>query len=122
MQLIKETTIIRIGKTTSGYRFTKEVLEPILERITDIPIVYNKDQGFKNYNQDLQVNYFDKLPIIGRVIGNAKIIGNKVVADIELKEEYAHLWKGKPDNWCMGIETDDKLIIAIEKLISFEIF
>ena len=79
MQRINETVIMKIGKTSNGkVVVTEDSIRNVLDRIVDVPIIYNRGQQFKNYNQDLQTEYLDKLPIIGRVIGNAKIIRNKL--------------------------------------------
>ena len=99
--IIENVLIMDIMETQNGFEITREMVENSLESFINAPIVYNKKQQTTNYRDEEFQNYYDKNIVIGFVSEVINIIGNKVLANIYIRDEYVDLWKGKYDNWCI---------------------
>ena len=119
---LEKQLIMTIGMTNNNWELTREMVENSLNTFTGKPIVWNKEQNFKDYS-DMKSYYIDN-KIIGIIAAepDSKIIieDNNVYADIWLFEKFDgdKLWKGKSDNWCITIADDWKSFI----LDSIEVF
>lgn len=97
---ILDCPIMEIGITDNGLEITKSMVENSLESFLYKPIVY-KDEQFLDYTDDDTVNKFIREKVVGMVVSVPKVIGNKVLADILLLDQYVQHWNGKYDNWCV---------------------
>lgn len=115
--LLKNQLIMTIGETPNGWTLTREMVENSLDSFANKPIVWNKKQEFKDYRN---MEDYKSCQVIGIISSEPNIqIGiDEVYVDIVIKDEYADLWKGKFDNWCMQIDFDKKSFI----LDSIEVF
>lgn len=109
--------IMTLGMTQNNWELTKEAVENSINSFANVPIVWNKQQEYKNYSdtsdylQNRVIGFISSEPYIN-------IIDNNVYADIFIKDEYDYLWQGRFDNWC--IQFDDNMDNF--KLFSIEIF
>lgn len=106
MQLEKQLIMI-IGMTQNNLDLTKEMVENSLDSFAHVPIVWNKQQEFKDYREENIENYKNEIAI-GIICEEPNIIieGNNVYADIFIFPQYKDLWKGKFDNWSIQFNED----------------
>lgn len=112
--LIKHALIMNIGETENGYiTITKEAVLNSIKTFEYKPIVYNKNQAFRDYRESNFDNYKNEL-IIGHILGNVEVTDKEVFADIIVKDEYKDLWKDKYDNWCIQDNKSGFELLSIE--------
>lgn len=108
-----------IGETQNNWTLTREMVENSLDSFANKPIVWNKQQEFKDYRN---MEDYKNCQVIGMISSEPNIqIGiDEVYADIIIMDKYVDvdLWKGKFDNWCMQIDFDKKSFV----LDSIEVF
>jgi hypothetical protein len=114
---LEKQLIMTIGMTQNNWELTREMVENSLNSFPNEPIIWNKNQEFKDYT-DMK-NYNNNL-LIGMICEDANIVieENNVYADIFVYDKYLELWKGKFDNWCIQFNDGWKLF----KLDSIEVF
>lgn len=113
---IKDALIMNIGTTENNIEITKKMVKRSINSFLNVPIVHNREQAKKSYG-NIDEEYL-KGKVIGVIVSKPKVKGNKVVADIELRDECAHLWKGRYANWCIQLFDDMKSFTAM----SIEVF
>lgn len=101
--------IMSIGINDNGWEVTKSMVNNSLQSFLYKPIIY-KDEQFSNYTDQETVNEFIKDKIIGMIVSIPVIIGNQVLANILLLDQYVKYWGGKYDNCCVYFDgyTDGK--------------
>jgi hypothetical protein len=116
--VLKKQLIMTIGMTQNNWELTKEMVKNSIKTFQGVPIVWNKQQEFKDYTGDMK-DYKNEM-VIGMILENGRVCieDNNVYADIFLIEGYRHLWKDKFDNWCIQFSDDKKSFI----LESIEVF
>jgi hypothetical protein len=117
--VLKQQLIMTIGETQNGWTLTKEVVKNSIDTFSNRPIIWNREQEFRDYSDKNIKNYKNNI-VIGAILDhpNVQIYGNDVYADIVILSKYRHLWIGKFDNWCIQFN-DNK---SSFDLFSIEVF
>ena len=100
--------LMRVGETQNNLVLDKKVIEESVSHcVFDYaPILFNKNQNFKNYKNDDEVNDYFVGKVVGVVISDTvKFDGHSVTADVALLEEFAN--RTHFDNWSISYEKGD---------------
>jgi len=115
---LEKQLIMKIGLIINGLNLTEEMLLNSLESFTNVPITYNKNQGFTDCDSYSVPTKSDKVIGIIPVDPNIIIEEGNIYADIIILEEFSNLWLGSFDNWCISLSDDKKSFF----LCSIEVF